>query len=307
IIPMPGAEVPVDELGVSAPTADLAGPDGRCAALAQGPLHGIGDEVLSRVKMPVETAMRQPGFPHQLGDGKVVDAVAPDPSRGDVENSVMAGRLRRLRRTHDQSSRSAFELLTNKMISVILLWNVDDDHPLEIKPFDWRVPPTCAKSSDQSPSREAKPVTSQDATQPPSHLTTEVYTTPGRPIVSATEPGGPGDLPTWSPSSATLIYGDHDAILVDALTTYDQVDALANWIDTKGRLLSRISITHVHGDHWLGLARLIQRFPGATGLATAEVLARVEFEAGPGMAGYWEGIFPGEVPTGTDKVLDPES
>jgi glyoxylase-like metal-dependent hydrolase (beta-lactamase superfamily II) len=29
----------------------------------------------------------------------------------------------------------------------------------------------------------------------------------------------------------------------------------------------------------------------------------VEFEAGAGMAGYWEGIFPGEVPTGADKVL----
>jgi glyoxylase-like metal-dependent hydrolase (beta-lactamase superfamily II) len=134
-------------------------------------------------------------------------------------------------------------------------------------------------------------------------LTIEVYTTPGRPIVSASEPGGPGDLPTWSPSSATLIYGDHDAVLVDALATYDQADALADWINTKGRRLSRIYITHGHGDHWLGLARLIQRFPNATGLATAEVFARVEFEAGPAMAGYWEGIFPGEVPTGAGKVL----
>lgn len=62
-------------------------------------------------------------------------------------------------------------------------------------------------------------------------------------------------------------------------------------------------ITHGHGDHWLGLARLTQRFPGVQGLATTEVLARVEFEAGSGMAGYWEGIFPGEVPTGDDKVL----
>ena len=45
------------------------------------------------------------------------------------------------------------------------------------------------------------------------------------------------------------------------------------------------------------------RFPGVRGLATSEVLARVEFDAGPGMAGHWEGIFPGEVPTGDDKVL----
>jgi glyoxylase-like metal-dependent hydrolase (beta-lactamase superfamily II) len=94
------------------------------------------------------------------------------------------------------------------------------------------------------------------------------------------------------PSSATLIYGDRDAILVDTLITYDQVDALADWIDTKGRGLSRIYITHGHGDHWLGLARLIQRFPGATGLATAEVLAQA---ADPAMAGYWESLFPGEI------------
>ena len=37
--------------------------------------------------------------------------------------------------------------------------------------------------------------------------------------------------------------------------------AEADWIETKGRRLSRIYITHGHGDHWLGLARLIQRFP----------------------------------------------
>ena len=86
------------------------------------------------------------------------------------------------------------------------------------------------------------------------------------------------------------MYGERDAVLVDASATYDQADALANWVGTKGRRLSRIYITHGHGDHWLGLARLVQRFPGATGLATAEVLARVELEAGPAMAGYWEGL-----------------
>ena len=146
-------------------------------------------------------------------------------------------------------------------------------------------------------------MTSEDATPTPGHLTLEVYTTPGRPIVSATQSEGPGDIPMWSPSSATPIYGERDAVLVDVPATFDQTDALADWVESKGRRLTHIYITHGHGDHWLGLARMIQRFPGATGLATAEVLARVEFEAGPGMAGYWEGIFPGEVPTGADKVL----
>jgi glyoxylase-like metal-dependent hydrolase (beta-lactamase superfamily II) len=131
-------------------------------------------------------------------------------------------------------------------------------------------------------------------------LTIEVYTTPGRPFVSLLPPADPGDDPTWSPTSATLIYGDHDAILVDALATYDQVDALADWIETKGRQLSRTYITHGHGDHWLGLARLTQRFPGMKGLATAEVLAQA---ADPHWDGYWEALFPGEVPTGAERVL----
>jgi glyoxylase-like metal-dependent hydrolase (beta-lactamase superfamily II) len=135
-------------------------------------------------------------------------------------------------------------------------------------------------------------------------LTIEVYTTPGRKFASSTTPEGPGDEPTWSPMSATLIYGDLDAVLVDTWATYDQADALADWIDTKGRRLSRIYITHGHGDHWLGLGRLLQRFPEATGLATTEVLARAKFEAtDPNMAGYWDAIFPGEVPPPTEKVL----
>ncbi len=143
-------------------------------------------------------------------------------------------------------------------------------------------------------------MTSDDTAHAPADLTIEVYTTPGRPFASAATPEGPGDLPTWSPSSATLIYGDHDAILVDTLITYDQVDALADWIEALGRRPSRIYITHGHGDHWLGLARLIQRFPGATGLATAEVLAQA---ADPAMAGYWEALFPGEIPGAGEKVL----
>ncbi len=146
-------------------------------------------------------------------------------------------------------------------------------------------------------------MTATDAQPAQADLSIEVFTTPGRPIVSASPQGAPDDLPTWSPMSATLIYGEEDAILVDAWATYDQADALADWIETKGRRLSRVYITHGHGDHWLGLARLAERFPGVRGLATSEVLAHVEFEAGPGMAGYWEGIFPGEVPTGDDKVL----
>jgi len=172
---------------------------------------------------------------------------------------------------------------------------VDDDRHLEINPCGGR-----PASDDRPASRQAGTMTSGHTAHAPAGLTIEVYTAPGRPFASAATPEGPGDLPTWSPSSATLIYGERDAILVDTLITDDQVDALADWIETKGRRLSRIYITHGHGDHWLGLARLTQRFPGATGLATAEVLAQA---ADPAMAGYWEAIFPGEIPGPGQRVL----
>ncbi len=143
-------------------------------------------------------------------------------------------------------------------------------------------------------------MTSGDTTKSPTDLTIEVYTTPGRRFMSSAKPQGPGDEATWSPTSATLIYGEENAVLVDALATYDQVQALADWIETKARRLPRIYITHGHGDHWLGLARLTQRFPGVRGLATAEVLAMA---ADPRFDGYWESLFPGEVPRGGDRVL----
>jgi glyoxylase-like metal-dependent hydrolase (beta-lactamase superfamily II) len=144
-----------------------------------------------------------------------------------------------------------------------------------------------------------------DMAQPPrTSLNIEVYTSPVRNFTSSSVPEGPGDEPTWSPSSATLIWGERDAILVDTPAPDEQVDALADWIESKGKRLVYVYVTHGHGDHWLGLARLTKRFPGVKGLATAEVLDRARFEAtNPGLSAYWAGIFPGEVPTGDDRVL----
>jgi glyoxylase-like metal-dependent hydrolase (beta-lactamase superfamily II) len=108
---------------------------------------------------------------------------------------------------------------------------------------------------------------------------------------------GPGDESMWSPMSATLIYGGRDAVLVDTLVTFDQVDTLADWIDRFDRTLTAIYITHGHSDHWIGLSRLRERFPNARGLARPNVHERAAFEAtNPGLSAYWRSIFPGEVP-----------
>ncbi|MFI9388090.1 MBL fold metallo-hydrolase [Kutzneria sp. NPDC052558] len=127
-------------------------------------------------------------------------------------------------------------------------------------------------------------------------MTIDVHVAPMRPFGG---PAGqdPGDQPMWSPMSSTLIAGPRNAVLVDTLVTYDQVDALADWAEGHGRHISAILITHGHSDHWIGLARLLARFPDARGLATAKVLDRARFEAtDEGLQKYWHTCFPGEIP-----------
>jgi glyoxylase-like metal-dependent hydrolase (beta-lactamase superfamily II) len=127
-------------------------------------------------------------------------------------------------------------------------------------------------------------------------LSIDVHVAPMRPFVS-TEPPVPGVESIWSPMSSTLIAGERDAVLVDTLVTFDQVDALADWVESRGKRVTAILITHGHSDHWIGLARLLERFPDARGLATAKVLAQARFEAtDQGMQRYWHSTFPGDIP-----------
>ena len=96
--------------------------------------------------------------------------------------------------------------------------------------------------------------------------------------------------------SSTLIAGENEAILVDALMTNDQADALAEWAQGFGKRISGVYITHGHSDHWLGLARLLEHFPEARGFATADVAARAGWEAESNKTSqYWTSRFPGEL------------
>jgi glyoxylase-like metal-dependent hydrolase (beta-lactamase superfamily II) len=83
--------------------------------------------------------------------------------------------------------------------------------------------------------------------------------------------GGPGwdpaSIATWPASTATLIAGERDAILVDALMTIDEGHQLASWIGEAGKNLTSIVITHGHGDHFFGAGPVLAAFPDARLLA----------------------------------------
>lgn len=115
---------------------------------------------------------------------------------------------------------------------------------------------------------------------------------------------GRGPLPDgstrmWSPITSTLILGNRDAVLVDPPLTNTQAAEVGDWVESCGRRLAAIYITHGHGDHWFGAIPLLARFPdvgvhatkGTTELMAAQNSAEFRDE-------FWDRVFPGQLPHG---------
>jgi glyoxylase-like metal-dependent hydrolase (beta-lactamase superfamily II) len=101
----------------------------------------------------------------------------------------------------------------------------------------------------------------------------------------------------WVPTSATLIYGQRYAVLVDALLTVEQAHALVDWVAASGKNLTTIYVTHGHGDHFFGIGALQNRFPNASAVATPNVVEVLRQQAWPEyVANFWSVRFPGQIP-----------
>jgi glyoxylase-like metal-dependent hydrolase (beta-lactamase superfamily II) len=129
-----------------------------------------------------------------------------------------------------------------------------------------------------------------------SALTFNVLTAPEKAMIGErARPFGPP--PAFDAITSTLIFGEYDAVLVDAMTTVAEAEALSNWVALHHRNLATIYITHGHFDHFAGLSVLLQRFPGARAIATAKTveLMRVQADMMPVFRKSWPGQLPASI------------
>jgi glyoxylase-like metal-dependent hydrolase (beta-lactamase superfamily II) len=134
-------------------------------------------------------------------------------------------------------------------------------------------------------------------------LSVNVFTAPGKAMVGE-RPKPFGEAFGFDPITSTLIFGEHDAVLVDAMTTVAEAEVLAHWVALHNRNLETIYITHAHFDHFYGLSVLLDRFPGARAIATPKtVKAIMQIYLSPAVKRLARRLFPGQVPT---KLVPPE-
>ncbi len=128
-----------------------------------------------------------------------------------------------------------------------------------------------------------------------SPLRLDLLVIPYKPIVGLIPPMSEGEA-TWPATSVSLISGEHDAVLIDALLTPDGAGRAVEWIRATGKHLTTIYITHGHGDHFFGLNTILTAFPNARAVTAPAVIPEARRQLSPEVMQFWNAIFPGQIP-----------
>lgn len=79
--------------------------------------------------------------------------------------------------------------------------------------------------------------------------------------------------------NSTIVLGASEALVIDAQFTKSGANAVADRIDAAGRTLTQVFITHGHPDHYFGARTLLERFPQARVVASAETVEVIRASA----------------------------
>jgi glyoxylase-like metal-dependent hydrolase (beta-lactamase superfamily II) len=77
----------------------------------------------------------------------------------------------------------------------------------------------------------------------------DVYVSSYKPVVSVLPEWNTAEQATWPASSVSLLTGEKEAVLIDALITFAEAELVVEWIRATGKKLVTVYITHGHGDH----------------------------------------------------------
>ncbi|WP_298984797.1 MBL fold metallo-hydrolase [uncultured Roseibium sp.] len=114
----------------------------------------------------------------------------------------------------------------------------------------------------------------------------------------------PGGGWTWPCSTATLISGETEAVLIDTVPTLRESNRLIDWIKASGKTLKTIYITHGHFDHYIGASIVLEHFPDASLVATKSTIDFIEEERETGRdRAIWSPLFTEEI---AQNVIIPE-
>src|SRR5277367_2307567 len=149
---------------------------------------------------------------------------------------------------------------------------------------------------------ELQEITRVSAPVASSTLSVNVFTAPGKVMVGE-RPKAFGEALGFDPITSTLIFGEYDAVLVDAMTTVAEAEALADWVALHNRNLETIYITHSHFDHFYGLSILLDRFPSARAIVTPKTMNAMQMSFTPPVERLARHLFPGQLAT---KFVKPE-
>lgn len=101
---------------------------------------------------------------------------------------------------------------------------------------------------------------------------------------------------------STVIFGENGALVIDAQFTKSNAARLVDLIQSSGRQLETVFISHFHPDHHFGIGTLKQAYPDAKVLAHPSVAGMLA-KMGQGMFDQRKGVMGDAIP---DRWLAPE-